>query len=307
MITLWQGSANQWDCDEMGHMNVRVYIEKAMEGLGVFAHAIHMPHAFSPTGNATLIPADQHIRFIREARPGRPLIMDGCVLDVGESDCWLYQEMRHSDGHVAAAFRTKLIHAEAKSGKAFAWSSRSLEALQALKGKPAKSTAPRSIQPEDPVLPNSDINREAAIRLGATRMGMGTVPSHHCDAYGRMRTAWFMGRLSDSVPNLLYHWRTDVTEAAGGERTGGAVLEYRLVYRAYPHAGDTFEIYASLNRVEDKIHSIIYWIVDPVSGKAWASSEAVAVTFDLETRKIIKAEPKHLEKLNEMAPRGLKL
>ena len=34
MIPLWSGIANTWDCDEMGHMNVRVYVEKAMEGLG---------------------------------------------------------------------------------------------------------------------------------------------------------------------------------------------------------------------------------------------------------------------------------
>jgi len=64
MITLWQGSANQWDCDEMGHMNVRVYVEKIMEGLGTFAKAIDMPHAFRARTPSTLIPVDQHIRFI---------------------------------------------------------------------------------------------------------------------------------------------------------------------------------------------------------------------------------------------------
>jgi acyl-CoA thioester hydrolase len=32
VIPLWQGSCNQWDCDEMGHMNVRVYVEKQLEG-----------------------------------------------------------------------------------------------------------------------------------------------------------------------------------------------------------------------------------------------------------------------------------
>ena len=46
MKTLWRGSCNQWDCDEMGHMNVRVYVEKQLEGLAVFAHALGMPHAF---------------------------------------------------------------------------------------------------------------------------------------------------------------------------------------------------------------------------------------------------------------------
>ena len=307
MITLWQGSANQWDCDEMGHMNVRIYLEKALEGLGVFAQAIEMPHAFRASGVSTLIAADQHIRYIREVRPGRPLTMAGCVLEVGDSDCWLYQEMRHTDGSAAAAFRTKLLHINAKSGIAFPWSRRTRAALEALIETPPADTQPRSIEPDRDVLPNEEVTRQGALDLGAARIGIGTVPDTHCDPFGRMRTSWFMGRMSDSVPNLLYHWRTDVTQAGGGTRTGGAVLEYRLVYREYPKAGDTFEIYASFNTAEEKVHSLIYWVVDPVSGKAWASTKAVAVTFDLDTRKIINTQPEHIDSLKKLAPIGLSL
>ena len=307
MIMLWQGSANQWDCDEMGHMNVRVYIEKAIEGLGVFAQAIQMPHAFKPNSVSTLIVADQHIRYIREVHPGRPLTMTGCVLEIGESDCFLYQEMRHADGTPAAAFRTKLIHARAKTGNAFPWSTRTRTALEELKGKPPKDTAPRSIEPDSEIRPAAEVTRDIARAHNATLIGMGTVPDNHCDLHGRMRTSWFMGRMSDSVPNLLYQWRTEVTKAAGATRTGGAVLEYRLAYRAYPRAGDTYEIYASYNYATDKVHSLVYWIIDPVSGAAWASTEAIAVAFDLDTRKIIKSQPEQLEILEKMAPTGLSL
>jgi acyl-CoA thioester hydrolase len=30
----------------------------------------------------------------------------------------------------------------------------------------------------------------------------------------------------------------------------------------------------------------MHWLLDPVSGKAWGTSEAVAVNFDLDTRKV---------------------
>ena len=46
MIDLWKGSANTWDCDEMGHMNVRIYLEKAFEGLGTLAAHCHMSHVY---------------------------------------------------------------------------------------------------------------------------------------------------------------------------------------------------------------------------------------------------------------------
>lgn len=305
MITIWQGMANQWDCDEMGHMNVRVYVEKATEGLGTFARAIHMSHAFTNSGLSTLIPVDQHIRFIREVHPGRPLKMQACVLEVGDSDAVLYQELRHGDGTPAAAFRTRLIHAEAKSGRPFAWSKRARAALESLIDTPPADTAPRSIQPDAAILTPEEATRAAALAMSAPLIGMGTVPAHHCDARGRMRPEWFMGRISDSVPSLLYNWRADIARAAGGARMGVAVLEYRMVYRAYPKAGDTFEAYSAFNRAEEKTHSLVHWLVDPQTGKAWLTSEAVAVTFDLDTRKVINTKPEHIEKLKQIAPRGL--
>ena len=307
MIALWQGSANQWDCDEMGHMNVRVYVEKAMEGLGTFAHAIHMPHAFESEALSTLIPVDQHIRFLREVHPGRPLTMNGCVLEVGDTELVLYQELRHADGAPAAAFRTRLIHAEAKSAKPFAWSARTRKALEALIEVAPTDTLPRSIQPDGPSRSIDEISKDIALANNAPRIGMGTVPASHCDRHGRMQTEWFMGRISDSVPNLLYAWRNAVAKAAGDNRTGGAVLEYRLKYHAYPEAGDLFEAYSSFARAEEKFHSLVHWLIDPVTGKPWLTSEVVAVTFDLDTRKIIKTQPEHVEILKKAAPPGLSI
>jgi len=301
MITLWQGSANQWDCDDMGHMNVRIYVEKATEGLGMFAKAIHMPQAFARSGLSTLIPVDQHIRYIREAHAGHPLVMQACVLEIGECDVLLYQEICHSDGKPAAAFRTRLMHVQSKNASPFPWSTRTRAALEALIDTPPAASAPRSIQADTPTLPPRDITREIALASNAPRIGMGTVPANHCDLNGRMRTEWFMGRLSDSVPNLLYEWR------AGEVRTGGAVLEYRLVYHTYPKAGDTFEIYSSFASAAEKVHSIVHWMIDPQTGKPWMSCEAVAVTFDLDTRKMIKPQAEHIAILQKLAPHGLKI
>jgi len=305
MITVWQGSANTWDCDEMGHMNVRVYVEKAQEGLGAIAHALHLPQAFKANGFSTLIPTDQHIRFLREALPGSPLSMRACVLEIGESDAVIYQELRHGTGDVAAAYRTRLRHAEAASGRAFAWPERSLAALEALRGKPPKATAPRSIEPDGPARAPGEVSVAIAEAAGVPVIGRGMVPQAHLDGHGRMAPAWFMGRLSDSVPNLLHDWRRRVAEAQGGSRMGGAVLEYRLRYHRWPTAGDLFEVRSSLSRVEKKFHSLVHWVLDPVSGGAWATAEAVAVTFDLDARKVIPTPAEMMAELADIAPGGL--
>ncbi|MEO0982367.1 MAG: thioesterase family protein [Pseudomonadota bacterium] len=307
MITVWQGSANTWDCDEMGHMNVRVYVEKAMEGMGALAHAIKTPHAFRPKTPSTLIPVDQHIRYMREVHAGRPISMEACLLEVGETDMVVYQEMRHADGQPAAAFRTRYVHAEAKSGAPFPWSARSRAAMEALIGTPPKETAPRSVKWPGPCLDDGQTTIAEADRIGAPKIGVGAVPPEHLDVLGRMRPEWIMGRLSDSVPSLLAAWRDRVAARQGKARTGGAVLEYRLVYRRWPRAGDLFEVRTGLGGTGEKTHSLVHWVLDPVSGGAWATCEAVAVTFDIESRKIIPTEPEQIAELESLAPTGLKV
>ncbi|MEO0884228.1 MAG: thioesterase family protein [Pseudomonadota bacterium] len=305
MITVWQGSANTWDCDEMGHMNVRVYVEKAMEGLGVLAHHICLPHAFRENTPSTLIPIDQHIRFMREIRPGRPLRMEACILNITESETTVFQGLFHGDGTPAAAIRTRLAHAEVKSGKSFPWSARSQDALERLTDTPPDNMLPRSVDPEAAIRPNDDTTLAAVEKAGAPQIGLGMVPRHHCDPHGRMETAWFMGRISDSVPNLLADWRDRVAAAADGARMGAAVLEYRLVYRRWPRAGDRFQIHSSLAAAAEKTHTLVHWMIDPETGKAWLTSEALAVTFDLDTRKIIPTAEEQIAELEKIAPRGL--
>ncbi|MEL6257743.1 MAG: thioesterase family protein [Pseudomonadota bacterium] len=305
MIPVWRGSANTWDCDEMGHMNVRVYVEKAMEGLAGLAHAIDMPHAFRPNAPSTLVPADQHIRFMREVRPGRPLTMDACILDIGDTDMVVYQELRHGDGSYAAVFRTRIIHADAKSGRAFPWARRTRAKLEALVNSPPKATAPRSIAWPARALSDDDATLDRVAIVGAPCIGIGAVPAHHTDLHGRMRPEWVMGRISDAVPNLLADWRDQVASGVDGARAGAAVLEYRLIYRRWPRAGDAFVLHTALGEVSEKTHTLIHWMLDPTTGQPWATTEAVAVTFDLDTRKVIPAAPAHLDALKTLVPAGL--
>ncbi len=291
----------------MGHMNVRIYVEKMMEGLGNFAHLIEMPHTFKPHSPSTLIPLDQHIRFLREVHPGRPLRMIGGVLEIGTSDALIYQEIQHGDGTPAAAFRTRIQHISSHTGLAFGWSERTRRALNARLIDPPTHTMPRSIDPRSTVLADPAITLDRVAETGAPRIGVGHVAHNHCDAFERMRTEWFMGRMSDSVPNLLYDWRKQVADAAGDRKMGAAVLEYRLVYRRWPKAGDRFEVYASFAEAAEKVHSIIYWMMDPDGQTPWMTCEAVAVTFDLETRKILPTNTDHIAKLESLAPAGLQL
>ncbi len=305
VIPLWQGSCNQWDCDEMGHMNVRVYVEKQLEGLVAFSHAAGMPNAFRPESPSTIVPIDQHIRFIREVLPGRPLSMRGCVLDIGASDAVIYQDLLHADGKLAAAFRTRIAHVDTAEGTQFDWSRRVREKMKGLTGKTPAEAKPRSIEPDAPGRALEAITLDTVSGIGAPRIGMGAVPPEHCGAFGQMHPSWVIGRISDSVPNLLHGWRSRVGEQAGGKRMGAAVLEYRIRYHRLPRAGDLFVVHTSLGAVTEKTHSLVHWMMDPLSAGPWATCEAVAISLDLDARKAVAAPPEMLDELEQIAPRGL--
>jgi acyl-CoA thioester hydrolase len=106
-----------------------------------------------------------------------------------------------------------------------------------------------------------------------------------------------IGRVSNAMPNLLSKWREDATAEMtaidGVPRTAGAaVLEYRLDYLAWPGRGDFIAVYSGLKQVAEKTTTLAHWVIDPITGAPWCVCEALAVTLDLQARKII-ANPPH--------------
>lgn len=291
---LYQGSVNTWECDDGGHLNVRFHLERAMIGLAHFAHALEMPHAFTKTAGATLVPLEAHLRFLKEARPGAPLSMHGGVVSMGESDSTLCLDMRHADGAPSSVFTFRVAHADTRGFRAFPWSARSREAAKRLKIDLPQHATPRSLDPS--IAPIADASRARAIELGATRIGATMVSRDQCDVFGRFRGEHFVGRISDSVPNLMAGWRREAG-AANNAEAAGAVVEARLAFRRFPSAGDLIEIFTGVSDVGEKTFRLVHWLCDPESGAAWASMEALALTFDTKTRKAIQGTPEARAKM----------
>lgn len=290
---LYRGSVNQWECDDGGHLNVRFHFERAMFGLAHLAHALEMPRAFTPQAGATLVPLEAHVRFLKEARPGAPLSMHGGVVKLSENDAQVCLDMQHADDSPAACFTLKVAHVETRGYRPFAWSSRSRAAAKRLHCALPAHAKPRSI---DLTKAPSEASLQRAIDVGAARIGATMVTPDQCDAFGRLRGEHFVGRVSDSVPNLLAQWRQAAADANGGA-PAGAVVEARFVYRHFPRAGDLIEVRSGIVEVGEKTLRLVHWLCDPESGGVWASMEAVALTFDTVTRKTISPTPDARERL----------
>jgi acyl-CoA thioester hydrolase len=290
--SLYQGSVNSWECDEGGHLNIRFHLERAMIGLAHMAHKLEMPRAFTAAAGATLVPLETHVRFLKEARPGAPLTMQGAVVEMSECEARIYLDMNHADGAPATAFTFRVAHVDTRGFKQFPWSRRTRAAAQRLTRALPDHAKARSI---DLSRAPGEANVARAVKLGAQRIGASLVSPDQCDAFGRLRGEHLFGRVSDSASNLLVAWRNDLAAAAAANLTrvepAGAVVEARMVFRRWPHAGDLIEIYSGIVDVGDKTLRLVHWICDPESGAAWASLEVVALTFDAITRKTLAPSP----------------
>jgi len=295
-LEVWRGGVNTWECDEMGHMNVRFYVAKAMEGMAAMASALGLYGAYHPNAEATLLVKDQHIRFMREARPGAALHMVGGLLDISETEVRVLELLFHSvSGEVAASFQTTLAHVTARDARPFPWSARTRALAEDLFIQVPQGVGPRSL---DLKPSQGRASLAEAKRLNLITLGAGALGGIDCDVFGRMRPELMIGRISDGIPTL---------SAALGPRhgpdhppparMGGAVLEYRTAYLAWPGAGDRFEIKSGLSGVDERTTRYVHWMLDPDSGRAWGSVMAVAVGLDLDARKIVPVDPQARERL----------
>ena len=286
----------------MGHLNVGFYVGKAMEALAGLAAELGMPGAFAANAEATLVVREQHIRFLREARPGAPLHITGGVISIDEADARLMLLMHHQSGELAASFQTVVAHATAREGRPFPWPDRVRARAEGLGVEVPQKAAPRSIGLA-PVETQASLAR--ADKLGLRRTGLGVIDARDCDAFGRMRTETFMHRLSDGVPHVL---PARLPGAADPDtRVGGAALEYRLVHHAWPRAGQRLELRSGSAGGDARVRRLVHWLLDPDTGRPWASAEAIAVSFDLETRKVITLSDEELALTEAGAVEGLGL
>ncbi len=286
-VEIWRGGVNTWDCDEMGHMNVRHYVVRAQEGLIGMAAELGLPHAFSPHANATLLVKEQHIRFLREAHAGAPLYMLGGVIEMSETEARILQLLIHpASGELAATFQTTVVHATPRDGQPFPWPKIARERAEALMVAVPERAQARSID-LSPFTPTASLARADA--LGLARIGLGGLLPSDCDVFGRMRTEQFIGRVSDGIGTFIHPFRDVVVEHAEHkpQRMGGAVLEYRIVHLAWPRAGDRIEIRSGLLGTDARTMRVVHWMLDPATGEPWGTSEAVAITFDLDARKVV--------------------
>ena len=282
MIEIGLGSVQSWECDVMGHLNVQHYVARAWDSVPALLATVGMgPRAQRASGIEFAL-RDQHIRFLRELRPGAPFTLAGGFLDLGHDRLRLYQEMRHTlSGEVAATFVSVLAPVDVESGAPAVLPAELLASREVPLVHLPDHAAPKGLVLRPP---RPQPRWEEAERLGLILTQQSAVAPQDCDHRGRMTVRAVIGRVSDAIPNMIAKTRGIDRSREGA---GGAALEYRLVYHERPREGDLLALRSGIRAIGAKTLIWGHWLFDRESGAAVATSEAVAVSFDLAERKAV--------------------
>lgn len=282
MIEVARNSVQSWEIDQMGHMNVQFYVQRASDGLAALAVRLGLGPQRARQMGVYWHTRDMHVRFLRERRVGAAFFVRAGILAAQPEGLRVYLEMVGTvSGTVAAAFTLEVELRDEASGKPRAFDDAVVQSARRLQVERPTHGQARGV---------SDGPPGAALTLAdAEAMDMFTtyqaciLPSQ-CDPRGLLSLQQYMAIVSNAVPNLLARARTERAEDA---QAGGAALEYRYILRRYPRAGDTVTVRTGLKAIGAKTYSWCHWLFDLETGEALASAEAIGVALDLKSRKAI--------------------
>lgn len=282
----------------MGHMNVRHYFGRANEGLSVLCLQLGLgPRELQERG-LMLRARDQHIRFSKELRPGAGYVVSAGGIEHTEEVLTTYQELRTVSDEVSATILTDLSVQERGSQKLVPWPSKVRDGLSKLQRELPSYAAPRGVvQRASRLRPT----RGEAIARGMLPGYLGPVTSVDCDADGVMRESACIGRIADGIA----HFFTRLQAGGRPEGIGGAALEYRFVFHAWPRLSDVIEVRTALSALNNKAMQVTHYMFDVATSECFASSQAVVVWFDLVARKAIAFPDDIRPQLQEKVVEGL--
>ena len=139
-------------------------------------------------------------------------------------------------------------------------------------------------------------NIQQAKEIGFRTIGKGVIHQDECMKNGQLQLHHYMGRFSDSMPNL---WGELYAEATS-ETEGGAVVEYRMDYLFPLKTGDRYELVSGFLGAGAKTIHFAHLLFNGDSQQCCVASESIGMRMDLVHRKAKEISPslgKTLERL----------
>ena len=301
-LKTWAGECSAWECDGLGHLNMRHYMTKVMQARQMFFIRAGLYEAFKADALSSIRVTDFHIKYLSEARPDNPLYIETGLLELGEQTVRLCHMMFHGDGRIAATVVENVEHISLRTNRAFAWPKRFAAAVEPFKVEQPQPSKPRNLsydtRPQAP-------SEASLIKLGVKHIGAGVFQPHEMGLDGSATPQALMGRATETISHMKDGYPEFLDSEYRESGKSGALLEAQIFLNHRAEAGDGYKFYSGLVSGNIYTRQIVHNIVDVITGKNFFSMIGDGCLFDLKARKLIKATDAQVAALKKNTIKGL--
>ena len=301
-LKTWYGECSAWECDGLGHLNMRHYMTKVHQARQMFFIQLGLVEAFKAEALSTVRVKDLHIKYLGEARPDNPLYIETGLIELGETDARLCHMMFHRDGRMAATIIENVEHISLRTKVAFPWNKRFRDAAKPHHVEQPQPSKPRNLSYD--TKPKA-LTETKLKELGVKQIGAGVFQPHEMGIDGNATPQALLGRSTETIAHMSdgYPEFLDPDYHASGK--SGALLEAQLFINRRAEAGDGYRFYSGI--VDGNIYTrkLIHNVIDVVTGENIFSMIGDGCLFDLKARKLIKATEAQVAALQKNIVKGL--
>ena len=303
-LKTWAGECSAWECDGLGHLNMRHHMTKTMQARQMFFIRAGLHEAFKADALSTVRVSDFHIKYLGEARPDNPLYIETGLLELSEQSVRLCHMMFHSDGRIAATIVENIDHISLRTKKAFPWPKRFEAAITPYKVEQPQPSEPRNLSYE--TVPWNPHEGEIK-KLTAKHIGSGVFQPFEIGLDGSVTPQALMGRSTETIAHHIdgYPEFLDPDYHASGK--SGALLEAQIFLHSPAEAGDGYHFYSGIVEGNQYTRKLVHHMFNTVSGDCIFSMIGVGCLFDLKARKLIKANDEQVAALQKNVVEGLRV
>jgi len=283
---LHEAVVGEEEIDELGHMNVRYYLVKALAGTQAIAERIGLSPQTCAAEGVVLELRDAYTRHRAEQMHGARLELRGGVLDVRSGGVRLYHELVNPErGELAASFVQELVLRDLVTRTERPLAENVADRAHAARIDWPEHGRPRSIdlETEPPAVPLS-LLRERDLSMREAR----AVRADECDAAGHYIASNYQELFWGGRP--IERGKSDswLIDLEGGGKMGWATLESRGILHALPSVGTRIQSFGAEVALGSKTSFRHHWVFDVERDVLLATSTIVNLAFDIGARRAIE-------------------
>lgn len=278
------------EIDELGHMNVRFYLLKALVATRNLSSLVGLSRDACADQGCVLDLEDIYTRHYAEQMEGARLEVRGGVLDVQSDGARFYHELVNPERDEIAATYVHGLKLRAVEGRSLRPMPENVAERASARIIPVPEHGrPRTIDLESrPPNVSLELVRERELAMRRVR----TVPAEECDANGDYVPARFQELFWGGVPVHRRENDSWLIELEGGGKMGWATLESRGVLLELPRVGARIQSFGAEVDVGSKTSFRHHWCFDVDSGRLLCTSSIVNLAFDIGARRAISIPEK---------------